>query len=152
MHHGYLGRSPSIGSESYTVAQAWWKQPATRTLVPELYAATGIWVGIGGGKSGDAVAGAGRHSDDHRPGGMVLFKPCYSAVYETPATGRAVTIKGFKVRPGDTMAALVDYVHGGFQMYLLDHTTGQRWSSGVIHVTIHATRPKSLSNTKEHYP
>jgi hypothetical protein len=54
------------------------------------------------------------------------LKPDYSAFYETPSTGGGVTIPGFKVRAGDTMAALVDYVHGGFQMYLTDVTTGQK--------------------------
>jgi hypothetical protein len=123
----------TIGQGPYTVVQAFWKQPTTPTLVPELYAATGIWVGLGGGKSGDAVPVQVGTLMTTGPEGWCSFKPCYSAVYETPATGRAVTIPGFKIRPGDTMAALVDYVHDDFQMYLTDVTTGQRWSSGTIH-------------------
>jgi hypothetical protein len=52
-----------------------WKQPPTRTVVPELYAATGIWAGIGGGKSGDAVPVQIGTLMTTGPEGWCSFKP-----------------------------------------------------------------------------
>lgn len=124
----------AIGKGSYTVVQAWWKQPATPTLFGHLYEATSIWVGLGGGRQGEAPpVQVGTVMTTGFFGLTSSLKPDYGAFYETPSTGGGVGIAGFKVHPGDTMAALVYYVHGGFQMYLTDVTTGQRWSSGTIH-------------------
>jgi peptidase A4-like protein len=100
----------------------------------ERLSATSIWVGIGGGKQGEAApVQVGTVMTTGFFGLTSSFKPDYSAIYETPSTGGAVPISGFNVHPGDTMAAIVDYIHGGFQMYLTDVTTGQRCTSGVIH-------------------
>jgi len=40
----------AIGNGSYTVVQAYWKQPSTPALFGHLYEATSIWVGLGGGR------------------------------------------------------------------------------------------------------
>jgi hypothetical protein len=124
----------AIGNGPYTGVITYWKQPATSALVPLEYAATGIWVGIGGGAQGDAVpvqVGTLMSTGLQAVGfgtGQCALPPCYSAVWETPATGRAVTISGFTVHPGDEMAASVVY-NGGFDLNLSDITTGQNWSS-----------------------
>jgi peptidase A4-like protein len=123
----------AIGNGSYTVVQAYWKQPSTPALFGHLYEATSIWVGLGGGRQGEpAPAQVGTIMTTGFFGLTPSLKPDYSAFYETPSTGGAVGISGFNVHPGDTMAALVAYVHGAFHIYLTDVTTGQRWSSGAI--------------------
>jgi hypothetical protein len=124
----------AIGNGSYTVVQAYWKQPSTPALFGHLYEATSIWVGLGGGRQGEpAPVQVGTIMTTGFFGLTPSLKPDYSAFYETPSTGGAVGISGFNVHPGDTMAALVASVHGAFHIYLTDVTTGQRWSSGAIH-------------------
>jgi hypothetical protein len=129
----------AIGYGPYSIAEASWQQPATSALVPLGYGGTGIWVGIGGASTNDTAPpvqiGTMMSTGLQAVGigtGQCALPPCYSAVWETPATSKAVTIPGFAVHPGDEMTASVKYGNSGFQMTLLDSTTGKSWSSPVI--------------------
>jgi Peptidase A4 family len=124
----------AIGQGPYTAVIAYWKQPATSALVPLLYAATSIWVGLGGGASGDPVPVQVGTLMTTGPDAVkdCALPPCYEAVYETPDTNKAVPISNFTVHSGDEMAATVVVNDGDYSLTLDDMTTGQIWSSPDI--------------------
>ncbi len=126
---GYL----AIGYGPYNKVEAGWTQPSTPASAGGLYSATSIWIGIGGGKQGDAApVQVGTLMTNGVFGRNIHGQPVYSAVYETPATGGEVTISGFTVKPGDSMYAEVSYQDSSFEMFLWDYTSGKGWSSGLI--------------------
>jgi Peptidase A4 family len=115
----------AIGYGPYSSVIAYWIQPSTPVSNGN-YEATAIWVGIGGGASGDPVPVQVGTFTATGPLGVAQG---YSAVYQDPDTGgNDVTISGFAVHPGDEMAASVVDNDGDYSLNLDDMTTGQIWS------------------------
>jgi Peptidase A4 family len=117
----------AIGAGHYNEVIAYWKQPST-TVSYGTYEATSVWVGLGGGATGDPIpVQVGTVMTTGLLGLTTSLQPHYYGVYETPATGGAVTINNFTPKPGDQMAASIVY-NGGYDLNLYDITTGQNWS------------------------
>jgi peptidase A4-like protein len=122
----------AIGSGPYSEVIAYWKQPST-TVSYGAYEATSVWVGLGGGAAGDPIpVQVGTVMTTGLLGLTTSLKPHYYGVYETPATGGAITISNFTVNPGDQMAASILYIYGGYNLLLDDITTGHYWSPSSI--------------------
>jgi hypothetical protein len=125
-----LGSTANTASTTtaFKTVTATWKQPAAKCTGSTRSSASAIWVGLGGYSTrSEALEQAGTSTDCDRDG-----KASYYAWYEL-VPEPAITVKGFKVMPGDTITASVVVNGTDVLMWLKNRTRGKVFSK---HITL----------------
>jgi hypothetical protein len=125
-----LGSTASTASSTtaFKSVTATWKQPAARCTGTTRSSASAIWVGLGGYSTrSKALEQTGTSADCSQSG-----KPSYYAWYEL-VPEPSITIKNFRVQPGDTITASVVVNGTDVLLWLKNRTRNQVFSK---HVTL----------------